>query len=225
MALMLQKQVDRSHYDFASYMTKARWVSTWHQLKEVINTSPKNVLEVGPGSGMFTACARVCGLSIKTLDLDPSLQPDYIGSADSIPLGNESIDTVCAFQVLEHMPFEISTKALSEFCRVARKAVVISLPDAGTGWAETITIPRLGTHKLILRNPFARKLEHIFDGEHYWEINKVGFELHKVLTVIRGTARDFNLRTYRVHENLYHRFFILERCRTSVSSQSPASDE
>ena len=49
---------------------------------------------------------------------------------------------------------------------------------------------------------------HKFDGEHYWELNKVSYSLEKVL-------RDFSehaalINTYRVPENPYHRFFIFE---------------
>lgn len=207
----MRKQVEKSHYDFTSYMTKARWTSTWHQLKEVIDTRPESVLEIGPGAGIFATCARLYGLSVETLDLDPELRPDYIGSADNIPLADSSIDTVCAFQVLEHMPFEHSLKALAECCRVARKAVVLSLPDVAEGWAETINFPYLRTLRFVLRNPFARPRLHVFNGEHYWEINKQGYELADVISRMRKVAQRHDLRTFRVHENLYHRFFVFTK--------------
>lgn len=204
----LQKQVDASHYDFNTYMTKARWASTWHQIDEVLATQPTSVLEVGPGAGMFAACARTYGLSVRTLDLDPELHPDYVAAADDIPLPDNSIDTACAFQVLEHMPYETSMGALAELCRVARKAVIISLPDVGSGWAETLTIPKLGTYRFILHNPFAKRISHTFDGEHHWEINKQGYALDEVIDRMKTEAAGYNLRTFRVHENLYHRFFV-----------------
>ncbi len=207
----MKKQVDKSHYNFSTYMSKGRWISTWHQLKEVIDTHPESILEIGPGAGIFTTCAKVYGLSVKTLDLDPELQPDYTGSADNIPLADNSVDTVCAFQVLEHMPFEHSLKALAECCRVARKAVILSLPDAARGWDETINFPYLRTLRFVLRNPFARRRIHVFNGEHYWEINKQGYKLVDVITQMRRVAQQYDIRTFRVHENLYHRFFVFTK--------------
>src|SRR3546814_16354296 len=89
-----------------------------------------------------------------------------------------SVDVICAFQVLEHMPFETSMQALEEMCRVARKAVVISLPDVETCWPSTVKIPRLGEIKFIIPQPFFSPRQHIFDGEHYWisEEGRVGKE-------------------------------------------------
>lgn len=207
----MQKQVDKSHYSFANYMDKRRWASIWHQLDEVIVQRPESVLEIGPGSGIFNQAAANFGLNVKTLDIDPDLAPDYVAPATNIPIADRSVDVACAFQVLEHMPFETSMLALKEMCRVARKAVVISLPDVKTSWASTITIPKLGTLRFVLSRPWFKPRPHQFDGEHYWEINKQGYTTAHVTSEIERVANGYSLRTYRVHENLYHRFFILDR--------------
>lgn len=47
----MQRQVEYSHYEFAGYVNKQRWISIWHQLDEVIKLNPKNVLEIGPAQG------------------------------------------------------------------------------------------------------------------------------------------------------------------------------
>lgn len=150
----MEKQVERSHYEFSRYMTKARWASVWHQLDEVIKQNPKSVLEIGPGPGIFRNIAVNVGLNFKTLDLDPELNPDYIGSAVALPLFDNSFDVVCAFQVLEHMPFDTSMKALQEMCRVAKKNAIISLPEAGYCWANTISLPYVRKVQFIIKNPF-----------------------------------------------------------------------
>lgn len=149
----MQKQVDKSHYLFRMYMSKRRWISVWHQLSEVSSLEPDSVLEIGPGPGIFKAAAKVFGLNVKTLDLDPGLAPDYVAPVTAIPLEDDSIDVVCAFQVLEHMPFEIGMRALAEMYRVANKAVIISLPDVKTSWASIIALPRLGTFYFVLPRP------------------------------------------------------------------------
>lgn len=207
----IQKQVDKSHYNFASYMDRRRWASVWHQLDEVIAQKPDSVLEIGPGSGIFKNAATTFGLSVETLDIDPELNPDYVASATAIPLADRSVDVACAFQVLEHMPFEVSLQALKELCRVARKAVVISLPDVETSWASTLAIPKLGTFRFVLPRPRFKPQPHQFDGEHYWEISKQGYARERVIYEIGKVAPECALRTYRVHENQYHRFFVIEK--------------
>jgi hypothetical protein len=47
------------------------------------------------------------------------------------------------------------------------------------------------------------------DREHFWEINKRGYRLSRVVA-------DFSkylplIRTFRVPENPYHRFFVFSR--------------
>lgn len=207
----MEKQVEKSHYEFCRYMTKERWASIWHQLEEVLKKKPESVLEIGPGPGIFKNAARSFGTNIETLDLDPELNPDHIGSADAIPMPDRSFDVVCAFQVLEHMPFDISMKALREMCRVARKSVAISLPEAGNCWPNTISIPYVRRIRLHLKNPFKKPTKHVFDGEHYWEIGKQGYELRNIMSAIKSNApENCRITTYRVHENPYHRFFILD---------------
>ncbi|WP_211260228.1 class I SAM-dependent methyltransferase [Xenophilus azovorans] len=194
-------------------MTKARWASVWHQLDEVLKQNPKSVLEIGPGPGIFKNIAVNIGLNFKTLDLDPELNPDYIGSADALPLPDNSFDAVCAFQVLEHMPFDTSMKALQEMCRVAKKIAIISLPEAGYCWPNTISLPYIRKVQFIIKNPFKKPQKHVFDGEHYWEIGKQGYDLPRVMDAIKSHAqKNCKISTYRVHENPYHRFFILDLC-------------
>lgn len=207
----MKKQVDKSHYQFSCYMHKERWISIWHQLDEVIKLHPKCVLEIGPGSGAFLSVATKFGLNVKTLDIDPELKPDYLGSADTIPLPDGAVDVTCAFQVLEHMPFDTSMKALSEMCRISRKAVVISLPDVKTSWASTLSIPKLGVFRFVLVRPGFKPRAHKFDGEHYWEINKENYQLKRIISEIKKVTPNCLVRTFRVHENQYHRFFIIKK--------------
>ena len=206
---MLNKQVERSHYNFSSYMSKARWISVWHQLDEVNALAPSNVLEIGPGIGVFKAISQLYGIKTETLDLDPELKPDYIGSATDIPLLSSTYDVVCAFQILEHLPYDKSLKAFSELVRVSRSHIVISLPDAKPAWRYAGHIPKIGAFQKLVSRPLSKIKEHHFDGEHYWEINKKSTELKEVLSDFSSLAKL--IKTYRVCENPYHRFFVFEK--------------
>lgn len=204
----MEPQVAQSHYDFKEYVDKRRWASMWHQLDEVIAQKPNRVLEIGPGPGVFCGVARSLGLEVETLDLDPALEPDHVASVFDMPFETAAFDVVCAFQMLEHLPFEQSLEALTEMSRVARCAVVLSLPDSAVRWPVSIHVPTRGLLQFSIPKPRLRTRPHRFDGEHHWELNARGFSLDFVARSI-ATATSMSLdKTYRVPENPYHRFFV-----------------
>jgi len=175
------------------YISKKRWNSFFHQIEEIISSDPDSVLEIGLGTGLLRAVLKdVYKCNYESLDIIERNQPDYIGSVIDLPFLDKSYDVVVCYEVLEHLPYENFEKALSEIFRVAKSNVVISLPNAGSS-----------------RRP---NQEHIFNGEHYWEINKIGYEQNIVIDTIQrvGNSHGFELvNNYRVVEYLYHHFFVL----------------
>jgi predicted SAM-dependent methyltransferase len=207
----LKKQVDKGHYQFSKYIDKQRWASFWHQLDEVLAFSPDRVLEIGPGPGLFKAAACALGMHVETLDLDPELKPDYIASVLDLPFDDGAFNIVCAFQMLEHLPYETAMQALKEMIRVARQGLVLSLPDAKRSWPYSIYIPRFGSKSFYIERPTLTAKEHVFDGQHYWEVNKKGYSLPKIIRDMESTQGISLKKTYRVHEFPYHRFFVLDK--------------
>lgn len=211
-------QVERKHYAFSRYMSKARWSSIWHQLDEIQMLAPEIVLEIGPGPGLFKTLAATFGITVETLDIDPALNPDHVGSATAMPFADAAYDVVCAFQMLEHLPYEESLRAFAEMVRVSRRHVVISLPDARIVWRYEIHIPKVGPRVFFLPRPQLNSPVHEFDGQHYWEINKRGYRLARIVadfTKLIGLTR-----TYRSPEYPFHRFFVFERNSLSVTARS-----
>lgn len=207
----MQKQVDKSHYQFDKYLVKPRWASMWHQLDEVLKLEPRRVLEVGPGPGVFKAVAALFGVQVETLDIDPDLQPDHVGSAFDLPFDEATFDVVCAFQMLEHLPFEQSMRVFTEMARVAHRALVISLPDAARRWPMSIYVPKAGSVRFSVPRPGRRMRPHRFDGEHYWEVNKAGYSLSRVIEATTEAGDVRLMSTFRVHEHNYHRFFVFAK--------------
>lgn len=205
----MKKQVQKDHYGFQSYMSKARWNSVWHQVDEIVKLNPMNVLEIGPGPGVFKNIAKTFGLRVETLDLDPELKPDHVGSATDMPFSDNTFDIVCAFQMLEHLPYEESLKVFNQMNRVAGRNIVISLPDAKVNWRYSFHLPKVGIINWLVPKPTFGLKAHTFDGEHYWEINKAEHPLNKILADFSSIAEL--LKTYRVPENPYHRFFIFKK--------------
>jgi len=204
-----EKQVDKSIYEFSRYMTKERWCSVWHQLDEIQRLKPSKVLEVGPGPGFLKLVAATIGLKVETLDLDPELKPDHVGSATGMPFSDAAYDVVCAFQMLEHLPYDASLLAFGEMVRVSRAHVVISLPDAKPVWQYRIQIPKIGIHDFLVPKPQLSTPVHEFDGEHYWEINKKDYSLDRIISDFSKDAQLVS--TYRPTENPSHRFFVFKR--------------
>ncbi len=210
------KQVNKEHYEFSAYLSKERWTSIWHQLYETQRLEPENVLEVGPGPGIFKSVAEKVGIHVETLDIDPALDPNHVGSATSIPLPDNSYDVVCAFQVLEHFPYDESLEAFREMVRVSKRYVALSLPDARYVWPYSVRFPGR-TVNFLVPKPRLRAPVHKFNGEHYWEINTRDYSLGRV----RADLSRYGdlVSTYRVHENPYHRFFIFRTDRVTPSAR------
>jgi len=199
-------QVTKDHYDFQEYISKDRWISIWHQIDEIARLKPERVMEIGPGPGVFKGVAAMLGIKVETMDIDPELHPDFVGSVLAMPFPDRAYDVVCAFQMLEHLPYEKSLQAFQQMARVARKNVVISLPDAKVEWPFSVYIPRHGKVRFTLPKPTIGLRKHIFDGEHYWEVNKVAFPLERIIEDFSKIAKLE--KSYRVPDFPYHRFFI-----------------
>ena len=192
------------------YDSKERFCSYWHQINEIISLEPKKALEIGIGNGFVIRYLRDKELNVTTLDIAHELRPDVAGAVLAIPFKNGSFDVVVCCEVLEHLPYSEFSKALKEIHRVSRKHVVLSLPDVTTVYRINIELPRIRPIKKLIVHPFHRPAQHAFDGYHYWEIGKIGYPLKKVKLDI--TSLDFNMiKTYRVFESYYHRFFLLKK--------------
>lgn len=204
-----KKQVEKGHYDFFGYMTKKRWISIWSQLDEIQRLKPESVLEIGAGAGIFKIVASSFGVRVETLDVDPELNPDYIASVISMPFCNDFYDVVCAFQMLEHLPYDQSVQAFNEMIRVSRRYVVISLPDARPVWQYKLYIPKFKAFDFLVPRPQISLPKNRFNGEHYWEVNKEGYSLDRIVSDF--TVNIKLIKTYRVFENPFHRFFVFKK--------------
>jgi SAM-dependent methyltransferase len=211
----MKPQTDRSHYG-ARYYERRRLFSLAIQAELVAGLSPTTVLEVGPGRGVLAATVRaLAGARVVTLDVDPTLGPGVIGSVLSMPFAAGAFDAVCCFQMLEHLPFELFAPSLREMRRVARGALVLSLPDCS--WAVTLRLggPRPDRDGVVAAwtpQPSAwalRSFRRIPNSAgHYWEIGRRGTPLRTVRGAITGAGWRV-AREFRPAENAYHHFFVL----------------
>lgn len=201
------KQVDKSKYKFHSYCGQDRWSSYYHQIDEILKLNPKNILEVGVGDGVLRSYLKNnTDIEYRNLDIAEDLRPDVVGSVEHIPFPDNSFELVCAFEILEHLPFDKFEKSLREIKRVSKKDVIISLPHFGPAVKFSFKIPFIKEVKVAFKIPYLRR--HTFNGEHYWEIGKRGYSPKKIRNSLE---KYFTIkREFIPFENQYHHFFVLK---------------
>ena len=204
----MEKQVDKSHYEFSRYVGIDRWASYHAQIKAVLERGPDSVLEIGVGDGVLRDYLKQhLSINYRSLDIDPELHPDIVGSVTAIPLPSESVDYVLAFEVLEHLPFETLPSAIKEIARIAKQGVIMSLPHFGPPVKFLLKLPFLPEIRFAWKIPFFKR--HVFNGEHYWEIGEKGYPTGVIREVL---GEHFVIvQEFIPFENQYHHFFVLAK--------------
>lgn len=205
---MSKIQVPREHY-FA-HIPKRRWISYWYQIKEVLETNEKKVLEVGVGNKTVSNFLSNAGLDVTTLDHDESLNPDVLGDVTNLSnhFKPNSFGVVLCAEVLEHLPFEYFNTVLNDLNKVSAKYVVLSLPYIGIILPFRIKLPALKEINFNLKIPLFWK-KHKFDGEHYWVIGKKGYGYGKIKRMLQ--YHFLIKKAYSPLEHPNHHFFILRK--------------
>lgn len=205
-----EPQVQPGHYSH-SYDSKRRFVSYWHQLNEIIEKKPENVLEIGIGNGFLSRQLRHAGFDVTTVDFDQRLNPDVVASSTQLPFQDNSFDVVAAFEILEHIAYEQALGSLSEMKRVSKNFIIFSVPDAAHTYRVEIQMPLWGNiRKLIRLGIFPREKSPI--SQHLWEVELKDYPLSKIISDIEKLDCKLE-KTYQVFENHRHRFFILKKSK------------
>ncbi len=197
-------QVAPEHYDFERYDDLERWISYWYQIRAALRLRPRTVLEIGSGSGVFRAYLKNAGVEVRSMDIDDSRKPDLVASVTDLDaaLADERFDAICAFQVLEHLPFDQFERCLQGIARHAAHAL-ISLPYRG----ERIRLSLwFGDKKLSLGHKFMMPWRYRRCPEHHWELGR-GFSARRI-TRIMGKYFDVLERGF-IEENPYHYLWVL----------------
>jgi len=189
--------------------SKPTWISHFHQVDECLKTNPDSILEIGVGTGLFGSVIKhFTNVVYESLDITPELKPTYIASVLNLPFSDNSFDTICCFQVLEHLPFEDFETALRQIFRCAKNAVVLSLPNAGR-------VIKIKLPKIKFNIELFGLRQNIYSG-HMWEINYKGSPkkiVEKKIYNIVPVGWELK-KSYRVDENPYHHFYVFSKIKS-----------
>lgn len=204
-----QTQVGRSHYEGLAYRSSERWNSYWHQLVFVRKAAPQTLLEVGVGEGVVADHLEKEGVTVTTVDIAEDLHPDVLGSVTELPFEDNSFDAVLAAEILEHIEFRDVGKALREIARVSRVHAIISLPRPGYIFSCIFKLPLFPQIELFFKVPFFWK-EHVFNGEHYWELGKKGYPVGRFLQLAQEAGLTLVMQK-EFADDPGHRFFLFSK--------------
>ncbi len=218
---------DRLHR-LACRLKPETYFSYFLQLSELL-ALPKSragsILEVGAGAGVFAALARHYGYQIMSLDVEPRFCPDVRGDVLSLPLRSKSVDVVCAFEVLQHLPHRHFEAALSQMAQTARHYVLLSLPckvhsldfklklNWLTGLLKRLSFEVAFFHVWEARLPDVdeREFEIVADKRkvHYWEVNRLSHPKKRIIDEIKGCGLKI-IKQFHSPLHPYHFFVVAQ---------------
>lgn len=204
-------QVPHSHYFSTDYLNKDRFIGLYGQVISCIkDVEAKNILEIGPGPGLFSAIMKNFGKDVITVDFAPDLPNDVQARLPLLPFLSNSFDTVCAFEVLEHIPFNLFSISLKEMCRISKNKIIISVPNV-TYLNPFIDINlNIKLKKFRYHISFRRSRNRkIFNQlEHYWELGINGIGINSILEQANGNNLKI-LETFYIEP--WFQFFIFQK--------------
>jgi SAM-dependent methyltransferase len=107
----------------------------------------RRVLDAGAGNGIVANRLQAMGLDVIALDHSQAAMkrvetPWVVADIGALPFDEDSFDLVLSSEVLEHLPTEIFDSARKEFGRVARRWVVVTVPNSEDLYCTAVVCPQ-----------------------------------------------------------------------------------
>lgn len=144
--------------------------------------APATVLDVGCGVGVLSDWLAGLGYAVTGVDTDEALMarmvaPHRVASIDALPFEDESFDAVVASEVLEHLPVDVFERSRDEMARVARTAIIVTVPNAESLESASTRCPACGCTYSVhghVRRFDASALGDLLPGWRLAELEQVG---------------------------------------------------
>jgi len=104
---------------------------------ELIHNDSESLLDVGCGNGILCnqvqqfvpGLKRVVGYDRSSEAIKYVSTEKKIGKINCLPFNENEFDTVCALEILEHLPMTIYEEAIKEISRVSGKSIILTVPN------------------------------------------------------------------------------------------------
>jgi ubiquinone/menaquinone biosynthesis C-methylase UbiE len=157
-----------------------------------------NLIDLGCGNGMFASLLHQMRPEIDSMSMDRSeaaikyvKTKSTVGELTAIPFQNEAFDCSTCFEVLEHIPYPVYDKVLSELARVSKKNIIISVPYLERTERDLTKCPACHASfnvELHLRKYSEEDIIHLFD--------RFGFECQTKTVVEKKNEIHLGVRTF-----------------------------
>jgi len=204
--------VNPAFYKNQNYFRHDQMFSYWAQIDAVRNQEPANVLEIGLGNGFVSTNLLWLGFDVKTLDVNPALDPDVVCSVTELnsQLKGQKFSMTLCCEVLEHLPLEEFERALWNIASVTQDLVYLTLPLYGRsyGISAHLKIPKAWRYiDWYVRLPVGR-----LPDMHWWEIGSSKASGRK--RIMDSVRKYFDVVVARrVFGNPYHYAFLCRPCQ------------
>lgn len=222
--VLLDKMVNEKDINKGKFLSKAHAESYLCQMQTIRNLKNVNrILEIGPGEGFCARNLRELGYEYHTLDFEGAHEPTIKADFQSFDPQTitQKYDITCAFQVLEHFPYDEFKKHINALFEMSNRYVFISLPYSCRGFSINLNFQNGQKVRLTRRIDFYIKtnfpnrkyrpeyMEEFPWAVHYWEIGRKGFNLKKVLADIESCGLKIIKRFHS--PNPYHYFVLCQK--------------
>jgi len=142
------------------------------------------------------------------LDIRKEVNPDIICDVKKLPFKDDSVEEICAFDVLEHFEWFDVIDVLKEWFRVLKKGGILTIrvPDINELFRFLVSPPEVYEDDWI---KIIRRLSALIYGNQDYEQN-----YHKACfnkAYFEAIAKKFNLRILDIHNTKTNLVIILQK--------------
>lgn len=223
------KDLPREYYDFGRYVSFDRFQTYWFQIQEVLALQPRDVLEIGIGSGVVKEAVKSAGARVTTVDINASLKPDIVAPLNKLGevISENSFDVVLCSRVFHHIPLAEVPHALDQLLHVSRRYVVLVLAvddfrfylsGRATGMrSRHFTLPLPGALKRLLVRMAGKEQESYYTN---WRIGSSRQTDRRAIDAMISSKCTI-VKEYSVPPDHGHRLYLLQK--HSAAETGPAS--